>query len=227
MDVVLKGLGLGLFLSISVGPIVFAIIKTSLRYGHKAGYFFIAGVSFSDFTLIVLANLAAELMRSMLVYETAIAIGGAALLLIIGFYTLFFKEDPSPEKGRTEIKFTPKELAHIVADPQHIHLLPQDFLKIFVQGFFLNILNPAPIFLWLTWSTSFAYLNLFNRIVLFGTTLAVVLFTDILKVVLAGKLREKFTPKTLHFINRLSAFIFIGFGVAIICGLLYKHYYNG
>lgn len=226
MDVILKGFGLGLFLSISVGPIVFAIIKTSLHYGRRAGYAFVAGVSFSDLTVVIIANLAAELMRSLLVYETAIAIGGAILLLIIGFYTLFFKQDPSPEKGRTEIKFTEKELAHIIADPQHIHLLPHDLFKIFVQGFFLNILNPAPILLWLTWSTSFAYLNLFNRIVLFGTTLAVVLCTDILKVALAGKLREKFTPKTLHIINRLSAFIFIGFGIAIIGGLLVKYYYN-
>lgn len=224
MDVILKGLGLGLFLSISVGPIVFAIIKTSLQYGRRAGYFFVAGVSFADITLVVLANLAAELIRSLLVYKEAIAIGGAALLLVIGFYTLFFKKDPSPDRGRTEIKFSEKELAHIIADPEHIHLLPHDLAKIFVQGFFLNILNPAPIFLWLTWSTSFAYLPFYDRIILFATTLVVVLFTDILKVLLAEKMRQKFTPKTLHFINRLTAFIFIGFGVAIIGGLLISRY---
>ena len=226
MHLILKGLGLGLFLAISVGPIVFAIIKTSLHYGRRAGYTFVAGVSCSDLTMIVVANLAAEFVSRLLVYKVAIAIGGAILLLIIGFYTLFFKSDPSPEKGRTEIKFTQKELAHIAADPEHIHLVPHDLYKIFVQGYFMNILNPGPIFLWLTWSTSFAYLPFYDRIILFGTTLAVVLFTDILKVALAGKLREKFTPKTLHIINRISAFIFIGFGVAIIAGLLLEHYYH-
>lgn len=224
MDVILKGLGLGLFLAISVGPIVFAVIKTSLQYGHRAGYVFVAGISFSDLTMIVVANLAAEFIRKLLVYEKAIAIGGAILLLFIGLYTLFLKNDPSPDKGKTEIKFTPQELEHIKADPYHIRLLPHDLKKIFAQGFLMNILNPGPIFLWLTWSTSFAYLDLFNRFLLFGTTLSVVLFTDILKVILAGKLREKLTPKILHRINQVTALIFIGFGLAIIGGLLYERF---
>ena len=33
----MKGLVLGLILSISVGPVIFAIIKQSLANGHKAG----------------------------------------------------------------------------------------------------------------------------------------------------------------------------------------------
>ena len=224
MDVILKGLGLGLFLAISVGPLVFAVITTSLQYGRRAGYFFITGVSLADVTLIVLANLAAELIRRLLVYETAIAIGGAILLLAIGLYTLFFKKDPTPDLNNPVIKFSEKDLAHIKADPNHVHLLPHDLAKIFVQGFLMNILNPGPIFLWLTWSTSFAYLPFYDRIILFGTTIGVVVFTDILKVRLAGKMRQKFTPKTLHFINRLTAFIFIGFGLAIIGGLLISKY---
>jgi threonine/homoserine/homoserine lactone efflux protein len=226
MDVILKGIALGLFLSISVGPIVFAIIKTSLHYGRRAGYFFVAGVSLSDISIVLVANLAAELLNGILKYETALAIGGASFLLIIGFYTLFFKKDPSPDKGLTEVKFTPEELAHIKADPEHVHLWPHDLAKIFFQGFLMNILNPGPIILWIGYSTSFAYLPFYDRILLFATTLVIVLLTDIFKVRLADKMRKKLlTPKRLHLLNRITAFIFIGFGVAIIGGLVISKYW--
>ena len=52
----LKGLILGIFLAISVGPVIFAILKQSINNGHKAGYVFVAGISASDLDLILLAT---------------------------------------------------------------------------------------------------------------------------------------------------------------------------
>lgn len=232
MDLILKGIGLGLFLSVSVGPVVFAIIKMSLKYGHKAGFALISGISASDITMVVLGNMAAELVQNLLKYKTAIAIGGAVLVIFIGCYTLFFKKDPSPEEGEVKIKEVKIKLSAAdqqrlkVGDVAHIHLRNKDLFKIFAQGFFINTLNPGAIFLWLTWSTTFSYLSLVNRIILFGTTLIIVLSTDILKVLLAGAIRQKLTPKTLHNISKLTALILIGFGVAIIIGLALNKYYH-
>ena len=56
MAPIIKGLLLGLILSISLGPVIFAIIKQSLTNGRKAGYIFVAGVSSSDVILIFIAN---------------------------------------------------------------------------------------------------------------------------------------------------------------------------
>ena len=56
--------------------------------------------------------------------------------------------------------------------------------------------------------------------IVFGTCLVFVLLTDLLKVTLAGKLRPKLTTKNLSFINKLSGVILIGFGVALIWGIL-------
>ena len=53
---ILKGLLLGLILSISIGPVIFAILKQSLTNGHKAGYVFVAGVSISDISLLFICN---------------------------------------------------------------------------------------------------------------------------------------------------------------------------
>ena len=43
-DALLKGTTLGLLLAISVGPIVFMVIKQSMVNGHKGGFAFIAGI---------------------------------------------------------------------------------------------------------------------------------------------------------------------------------------
>jgi threonine/homoserine/homoserine lactone efflux protein len=197
-----KGMGLGLLLSISAGPIVFAIIKLSMKFGHKAGYAFISGVSVSDLLLVVLGNAAAELVRSAMKFETYIAVAGAALLIIMGTWSLFFKKDPVMDNNDLAFEFRKRDIA-----------------RFSLQGFFMNILNPGPIFFWLTTVSAFAYLPLKERLVLFAACLAMILGTDILKVLLAGKIRTLLTPKTLHNINRFSALVLIGFGVAIAIGV--------
>jgi len=55
---------------------------------------------------------------------------------------------------------------------------------------------------------------------MFITCLVVVLLLDIIKVMAAGKIRQKLTPKTNPNINKLSGIILIGFGVALIWGLI-------
>jgi len=202
---IIKGLGLGLLLAISVGPVVFTILKLSMKFGHKAGYAFIIGVSFSDVILAVLGNVAAELVRSVLKYELYIAIGGASLLIGMGIYSLFFGKDPVMDNSELAPEFRKRDLA-----------------KYSLQGFFMNMLNPAPIFFWLTTCTAFAYLPLNERIMLFGTSLAIVFATDFFKVKLAGRIRSWLTPATLHKIHYVSAIILIVFGMVIAGGILYS-----
>ncbi len=205
---IIKGLGLGLFLSISVGPIVFTIIKLSMKHGHKAGYAFITGVSLSDFLLVLLGNLAAELVSFALEYKIFIAAAGAILLLIMGLYSFFFGKDPVLDNTDVRLSFSTTQLA-----------------KFSLQGFFINILNPAPIFFWLTMGTAFAYLPRDERIVLFATSLAVILTTDVLKVKLAGRIRKWLTPSHLHLIHQVSALILILFGLIIAGGIFFSKYH--
>lgn len=204
---IIKGFGLGLLLSISVGPIVFTIIKLSLKQGKRAGYAFIAGVSFSDFLLVVVGNMAAEWVRSALKYENYIAIAGASLLIGMGVYSLFFGKDPVMDNSELPPSLRKRDMAKFV-----------------LQGFFINILNPAPIFFWLTTCTAVAYLPLNERLVLFSASLLMVFVTDILKVKLAGRLRLLLTPRLLHNIHHISAIILIVFGVAIAGGIFYNWY---
>lgn len=67
----LKGLLLGVLLSISVGPVIFAIIKQSINNGHKAGYYFVAGVSASDITLVLVCNFFTSLFTTALNHKNS------------------------------------------------------------------------------------------------------------------------------------------------------------
>ena len=65
IEALLKGLTFGLLLSISVGPVLFSIIKQSLNNGHRGGMAFVFGVSASDISLVLISNIFTELFKSL------------------------------------------------------------------------------------------------------------------------------------------------------------------
>ena len=202
---VIKGLLLGLILSISIGPVIFAIIKQSLTNGKKAGYAFVAGVSASDISLLLVCNLFTSLFSLVLEHKALIALFGAGFLLISGLYTLFFKKiviDPSTDSG---------------ANNQS----KRDLIKSFFAGYLMNTLNPSVFLFWFAWTAAIGATAedsnnpIQYRLIVFGTCLAFVLVSDLLKVVLAGALRPRLTEKSLLWINRISAIIILTFSAAL------------
>ena len=65
IEALIKGLTFGLLLSISVGPVLFTIIKQSLNNGYRGGLAFIIGVSASDVSLVLVSNIFTELFNSL------------------------------------------------------------------------------------------------------------------------------------------------------------------
>lgn len=200
----LKGIALGFMLSISVGPVIFSIIKQSINNGHKGGFAFVAGVSASDITLVIISQLFTELFRSLLDYKTQIGVGGSILLIILGVYVFFFKKVQVNEEG-----------AHV------IKMRKRDMFRTAISGYFMNTLNPSVIAFWLLIATSVVDLSINYRIIMFTTCLVFVLAADIAKVLLAGRLRKKLTPHNIHLINKLSGLILVGFGIALIIGTIF------
>ncbi len=206
----IKGLVLGIFLAISVGPVIFAILKQSINNGHKAGYVFVAGISVSDITLVLICNFFTSLFNEALSHRIIIAVAGSIFLVAMGIYTLFFKKVKTDEDN------------NII----HKKLRKRDFIAVFLSGFFINILNPGVFLFWFAWTAAIladsqsAPHPLEYRAIVFGTCLLFVLITDIAKVALAARLRSKLTPRILHNINRISGIILIGFGIALCWGIL-------
>ncbi len=203
LEALLKGITFGLLLSISVGPVLFSIIKQSLNNGHYGGLAFVFGVSASDIALVLLSNFFATLFESLKVYKTEVGVAGCIFLVSLGIYFLFFKKVTVNEQGKPIFKFRKR-----------------DYAKIFLSGFFMNTLNPAVFIFWITTSTAIINHNIEQRIIIFITCLVWMLGTDILKVMLAGKIRNRLTPHNIHILNRINGLILIAFGIALIWGLI-------
>ncbi len=204
IQAMLKGFAMGLLLVISVGPVIFTIIKQSINNGKEGGFSFIIGVWISDFVLVVFSNVFSELVTHLLDFKKPIGIAGSIFLIAMGGYYMFFKKVP--------------------LHPENVLLPPlraSDHAKIALQGFLLNTLNPAVIAFWLTAATAIAITHTIKeRIIIFTTALLINMTADVAKVTLAGKLRSKLTVKNIRVINKVSGLILLIFGTVLLAGVL-------
>lgn len=205
IEAILKGLAMGVLLALSVGPVIFTIIKQSINNGREGGFSFIVGVWISDFLLIILSNAFSEMVTRMLDFKSQIGIAGSAFLMALGVYYLFFKK----------VHIHPED----IAIPG---LKSSDHFRIATKGFLINALNPAVMIFWLTASTAIAVTHsVRDRIIIFLTAMLFNMTMDIIKVVLAGKLRKKLTLKNIRLINKISGIIFLIFGTVLLAGVVF------
>jgi threonine/homoserine/homoserine lactone efflux protein len=98
----------------------------------------------------------------------------------------------------------------------------RDMARIFASGFLINTFNPGVIFFWLGNTTVLSVSHtLRERIVIFSVCLLINIAADVGKVMMAGKLRDKLTLKTLSVINKISGTILIGFGIVLLWGVIF------
>jgi threonine/homoserine/homoserine lactone efflux protein len=204
---IISGLTLGCILALSVGPVIFTIIKQSINNGHTGGLSFVAGVWLSDIILVIISNVFSALVATLLEeYGNVIGYLGSAFLVGVGVYYLFFK----------------KVTLRTDAEGNAIKFRKRDIFKIMSSGFFLNTLNPSVFFFWLGTASAFSKYNLSQRLLIFSVCLALNIAADILKVMLAGKLRNKLTLHNISIINKISGIILGSFGIALFITSYYK-----
>ncbi len=205
-EALLKGLALGSILALSVGPVIFTIIKQSLNNGKEGGMSFVAGVWVSDIVLVFLSNAFSEWVNALMAYKKAIGYVGSIFLIGMGLFYLFLKK----VKLATD------------ATAEETRFRKRDMAKIFGSGFLINTLNPSVILFWLINATAFAVTHtLRQRIIIFSTCIVVNIIADVLKVFMAGKLRKKLTLHNLSVVNKISGLILVGFGIALFWGVAF------
>lgn len=207
-NALITGITMGLYLAISVGPLLFTVIRQSLDNGIKGGFSFTAGIWLSDILFVVVSNVFTVFTTHFAdVYIKQIGYCGGALLLGLGLYYTFFK-------GTTVVPLN-------LNGPQQLR--KRDVLKLFATGFLINTLNPILFFEWLTAATVLEKAYAVNyRILIFSVCLGINILSDVLKVLLAGKIKPKLTPVNLRIINRVTG------AILLVCGafLLYQTFYH-
>ena len=206
-----EGIILGLTVAISVGPALFALLQTSIKHGIKLGIFLAAGIFISDLALVVGFYFGASAIVTNPKYHLVLGVIGGIVMSIYGLYT-FFKKVPMTEQVEAINEIVVKKKGPV---------------PYFLKGFVLNFANP---FLWVFWITSMLAINATyggdqRSVALFFTgTLSVILMTDILKVVLANKIKVAGNPQVKLWMNRIVGLLFMIIGAFIITGSLLEYF---
>jgi threonine/homoserine/homoserine lactone efflux protein len=207
VEAILKGFALGIVLALSVGPIIFTIVKQSITVGYKGGLSFVAGVWLSDFILVTLSNVFTEWVARLLEYQKMIGYAGSSFLIAMGVYFFFFKKVHLKSTGNLE---------------HSDHISVAQMARIFASGFIINTLNPGVLIFWLGNATVLSLTHtLKQRIIIFSVCLLINMSADVGKVMMAGKLRKKLTVHNLSVINKISGAILIAFGMALLYGVIF------
>ena len=207
-EAIIKGVGLGLILALSVGPVIFTVLKQSINNGHRGGFSFVAGVWLSDIVLVLISNFFTQLVKEVLEFRSVIGYFGSIFLIGMGVFYIFFKK----------VKLNAAE-ARIIQ-----RFSKTDFTKIALSGFFINTLNPSVLLFWLINATAFAATHsLSERFVIFSVCLVLNIIADILKVMMAGKIRESLTASHILLINKISGSILVIFGLVLMYGAFFMN----
>jgi threonine/homoserine/homoserine lactone efflux protein len=90
-----------------------------------------------------------------------------------------------------------------------------------MAGFLVNTLNPSIFLFWLINATALAVAHdITERVTIFSICLLINMLSDVAKVMMAGRLRDKLTLQNIRIINKVSGTILILFGIALFYGVL-------
>jgi threonine/homoserine/homoserine lactone efflux protein len=192
-----NGFGTGFVLSTMLGTIFFYLIQNSIDNGFKSGIAIALGVILSDIILIYLSSLNAYLIPQGGTTEIIVRIVGACLLIFIGLFSIFKK------KAATIYPFTKK-----MTVPMYM-----------VNGFVLNVINPANFFMWVGISTTLYNSDNYSTtrmIVYFSGTILAIFLTEILISYSASKLKRFLDERAMTIVNVVSGIAFLIFAGVVL-----------
>jgi len=197
----LNAILLGFGLAFMVGPVFFVLLETSVVKGIRAAIVFDFGVVLSDALFIFIAYYGSRTFLVKLKDDPRLFLIGGIILISYGLYTVFYKKTKKT-----------------VTDSELVVVENNNYLGLFLKGFFLNSINIGVLAFWLAIVIAISsglQMNenkIFNYFVVVISTLLV---TDLIKITAAKQLKKQLTPVVLRKIRQTIGVFFIIFGVIL------------
>ncbi|RAJ17862.1 LysE family translocator [Olleya aquimaris] len=202
LDDILKAIPLGILLSFTVGPVFFVLLETSATKGARSALIFDAGVILADILFIVIAYFSTEKLVGKIEKDPNFIIFGGVLLVIYGIIT-FIK--------------TSRSFRSIVREYHKIEIR-KGYGKLFLKGFLLNFINIGVLLGWLGFIVlANTITSSENGVIVFISTMLIAYFlTDLVKIAIAKRLKNKLTPRLIFKTKKIIALVILGFGILLL-----------
>jgi len=194
---------LGFILAFLIGPVFFVLLETAAIKGFRAALAVDLGVIFADIVFIFIAYFSTNQILEKIKDDPALFVFGGMLLATYGIIS-FIKE----RKNYNKLRDTSVEIIN-----------KNNYIVLFFKGFLLNFINIGVLGFWIgiiVVAGPQMDMNTNRIMVFFAMVLITYLFVDILKMLLAKRLKRKLTPKRTYMIKRGISMIMVFFGVFLI-----------
>jgi threonine/homoserine/homoserine lactone efflux protein len=198
MSDILNAIPIGIGLAFMIGPVFFVLLETSAIKGFRAALVFDLGVILADIVFVYFAYYGSRTMLEKIKDDPRLFVIGGLVLFIYGLLTLFKRRKPIDPKG--EIIIVKKN----------------NYISLFIKGFFLNFINVGVLAFWLGMVVVIGPRLEMNETRIFNYFAAVILayfVTDLIKIVLAKQLKNKLTPSVIWKIKRGMGITLMVFGM--------------
>ena len=201
-DDILAAIPFGIILALTLGPVFFVLLETSVTKGFKSAIIFDLGVIAADILFIGVAFFSTNKILEKVKDDPSILILGGVMLIAYGVIS-FIK--------------TSRSFRSIVREYHRVDF-KKNLGRIFVKGFLLNFINIGVLIGWLGFIViGNSITKSKNGVLVFITTMLVVYFlTDLIKIAAAKRLRNKLTPRLIFKTKKIVSLLILGFGVLLL-----------
>jgi threonine/homoserine/homoserine lactone efflux protein len=207
----LDGLIFGLPLAILMGPLLFAIVQTSIEQGFRAGLAIGMGIWVSDWLFLLCAFFGVTYIMAITEwegFEMTLGVAGTIILFIIGFGMILSKAQKLEDLEQSRVRYS-------------------SYFSLLSKGFLINTINPFTFIFWFVVAPaqSSKYLDLSGGPAMFYFGIITTIFvTDFLKIALAKKIQPWLKAKYVLLMRRIAGVALVIFGVALLirCWLLFN-----
>ncbi len=211
-DDIVTAIPFGIILAFTIGPVFFVLLETSATKGFRSALTFDLGVILADIIFIVVAFYSTNNFRGKISDDPSFLVFGGVLLIAYGVIS-FIK--------------TSKSFRAIVKEYHKVEI-QKDYGKLFIKGFLLNFINIGVLIGWLGFMVLGDTLTTSeNGDIVFITTMLVSYFvTDLIKIIIAKRLKAKLTPRLIFKTKKIIALVILGFGVLLLVQGLFPEAYE-
>lgn len=200
MQDIINAIPLGIALAFMIGPVFFVLLETSVTKGFRAAVVFDLGVILADVVFVFFAYYGSRTLLEKIKDDPRLFVLGGGILFVYGLFTFYKRRKP------------------IITDEELVIVEKNNYLGLFIKGFFLNFINIGVLAFWLGMVVVISPNLEMNdsRIINYFTSIIVAYFlTDLLKILLAKQLKNKLTPNVIRKIKRGMGIALMVFGLVL------------